>query len=75
LSHRLRANRETNVPQVTMAGVLDRYEGVVSFIDVPIGGLDHRKPSVQSPALTASCIHKWLRPRWGNHLITDFLRP
>ena len=75
--YRLRANREAHVPQVTMGGVLDRYERecVEPFINVPIGGVIQRKPSVQCARTYRSFIRKWLRPRWSGYLITDFLRP
>ena len=48
-SYRLRANREADVPQVTMGGVLDRYERecVERFVNAPIGGVIQRKPSAQ----------------------------
>ena len=45
------------------------------FVNVPIGGVIQRKPSVQCARTYRSFIRKWLRPRWSGYLITDFLRP
>ncbi len=76
--YRLSANRETNkVAGVTMAGFLDRYERecVTPFVEVPIGGLDHRTPSVQCARGYRSVIRKWVRPKWGAHSLTDFNEP
>lgn len=76
--YRLSANRETNhVAAVTMAGLLDRYERecVTPFVEVPIGGLDNRRPSVQCARGYRSVIRKWVRPKWGVRPLADFDEP
>jgi integrase len=76
--HRLSANRDTGHNLgVTMAGFLDRYERecVKPFVDVPIGGLDNRRPSVQCARGYQSIIRKWVRPKWGAYPLAAFNEP
>lgn len=72
-------HRQVNgrVTQVTMAGLLDRYqrECVTPFVDVPIGGVDNRRPSVQCARGYRSVIRKWLRGRWETYPVCDFAKP
>lgn len=52
-SYRLRANREPDLPQVTIGGVLDRYERecVEPFVNVLIGGSFNANPAPMCPHL------------------------
>lgn len=74
-SHRLSANRNSNlIRAVTMAAFIDRYERecVAPFVEIAVGALDNRRPSVQSARSYRSLIGRWIRPKWAGCSLAEF---